>query len=187
MTNLFQDNLSNAVVLKANSLAVFSRFAEGLIGDLVSTFDAHVSNKRESQDCIEYTVYSQDQKNRYGWGSTFKVTSQGVEFQDDRGVKVSYAMALLGMPKDEIKSDSGDVYWFGGTYDRISDANPKFWALAQKYADKSEASIKQGDCYGNNGMRIQLILTPDDKRLNDKIKIVIGCLMEHGITTKLNR
>lgn len=185
MTNLFRDNLSEDVVLKENALAKNSAFAERLMRDLFGAFDAYVTTKRKDQNRIEFVVYSQDQRDRYGWGSTFAVTDKGVEFIDDRGNKVDLVMTLLGMPKDKIINDKNEPYWFGGTYESIKTANPKFWDKACKLAKKRGVELGLGDCYGNNGMRVKLILNPDDSKLNDKLKIVIGCLMAHGITTKL--
>jgi hypothetical protein len=188
MGNLFAQNLSSEVVNNAAALAANSRFADKLIKDLQSTFAVHVTSKRKSEGCIEYVVYSLDQRDRSRWGSTFTVTPDGVEFLDDRGVHIVDGLKRIGMREEELMGDRDSKflgYVVCGPYKGIDDEHPKLWKHSLAVAEKSDLTLKPGNCFGNNGIRIGTVLNESDPKLNDKIQLIIWCLMEHGITTHL--
>lgn len=190
MSNIFTTNLDNDVLLKANNLRKHSQFAEKLINDLVSQFNAHVETKRHSQDKFEYRIYSLDQKNRYGWSTDFIISSDGIIFTDTRGTDVGATFQKLGMSFNLAKSlyDSDKHYISSMHFYNANTVHLKLWEKGLELAKQQGFTFTAGDCYNRStschGLRLSTTLHENDLHLNDKIKIIIWCLMSHGITTK---
>jgi len=188
--NLFTINLENEIVRKANNLRVHSKFAEKLIADLEAQFNVYVDSKRRTQDEIKYCVYSLNQKGRYGWSSDFTVTSDGIEFRDTRGTDTGAVFEKFGMTLEQaIKLCEGDTHTVGSMHFYNADVNhKKLWERGRDLAESHGFTIKAGDCYSSSscsGLRLSTLIRENDARLNNKIQIIIWCLLRHGITTQI--
>lgn len=181
MDNLFRSNLDKEIVNNSISLEKNIKFVYRIISDIKSTFNVFISENRSSQDEMKFVVYSLDQKNRSGWGSTFLVTPDGIHFSDDRGVRIYEIAKHFNL--DAIGDDSKETFWLNPK------EHPIFWKKLENEAKKRDFKISYGDCYSSTtpvGCRLSTTLTVDDEKLNDKIKTIIFCLLKHGITTKID-
>ena len=186
MSNLFANAIDQSVVLKREALKRNTEFVLKLVNDLQNVLNVHVESERRNQDEIKYTVYSLDQQSRYGWGSSFTASSDGVLFHDERGSYADFFMRLIGM--SETETQQGKTYrenFITSPYETVKTAFPIQWSIAEQRAQTLGVKIKPGNCYGsNNGLNASIILSQENPKLNDSLKIIIKLLMHHGITTK---
>ena len=166
MDNIFQSNLTKSQVDTQKALKANIQFCTKLTRDLENTFNVVVQGKRSSEDSFEVQVYTPSQAGRYGFGFRFTVTDQGVSFYDERGLWAETLARILNVTiSSEYDAKALDLEIMRG-------------------AVKSGKIVYHPNsaCGDHYSLGLNVNEGPD---LDSQIKLIIGCLMAHGITTKL--
>ena len=166
MDNLFKDNFTQSQVDTQKALKHNIAFCAKLVRDLDAAFNVSIQNRRSNEDSFETVVSSPSQAGRYGFGFRFTATDQGVTFRDERGVWADSLAKVLNVSiQDEYSATASNLEVLRG-------------------AVKSGKVSFQRDSACGDRCSLELTLNegPD---LNSQIKLIIGVLMAHHITTKL--
>lgn len=171
MDNLFAINLSPSQIETKESLKSNSVFLDRLISDLTKTFDVAIVKGRINENKYRITAYEPRQSGRYGYGFAFTATPQNVTFTDERGLWLRTISTVLGinvLDRYEKEFKNAD----------LESLNSKVKPLDGFFEYTQDTAC--GDKYCLN-----LDLSENDPKLNDKIKLIIRIIMEHGIVTKM--
>lgn len=166
MNNLFQANLSKSQIDTQNSLRSNIAFCDKLVSDLSKSFDVVVKAKRRKEDQFETTVYPPNQAGRYGYGFEFTASDQGVSFRDQQGLPIYTMAEILGVKiSDKYGQEKND-----------------FELMIKSLKLGKIHFIPNSGCGDHYCLELTLNEGPE---LNGQVKLIIGLLMAHGVTTKL--
>lgn len=169
MSNLFYANLTQDQINTRDLLRSNVNFCSQLIRDVKTAFDVVSEEKRTSESQFKTTIYSPRQAGRYGFGFCFEATDKGVSFQDERGLWLRTIAKCLNVKVSDQYSQK--------------DADRDILKNAVKSLD---ASMGFSKCIGaGDHYHLNMTLFPNDPKRDDKIKLIISIIMEHGITTKI--
>jgi len=173
MDNLFLNVVDKGHSDKLGALKRNIAFAERLVRDLQQAFDVHVEHKRRNETTMEIVVYAPCQSGRYGWGFTFEATSDGVTFEDGRGVWMETMAKNLG----GVKLSTRD-------YDETERTANN--AALNKKAKKIGVEVKRHrDSACGDHFTIKTDLSETDKHLSAKLKLIIATMQSQSVVSRL--
>jgi hypothetical protein len=170
MSNLFKQNMNQDHVKALAQMKVNIAFAQRLTRDLNEAFDVVVRHEHELEKEFSIIVYEPGQRDRYGWGFTFKATPSGLEFHDGRGIWLTNMAAILGVnitADDYLKRDED------------------LETLRAKAAKIEVEVIRAQDTACGDHFTLRMQLSETDKHLDAKIKLIIATMQTQSVKTRL--
>lgn len=172
MENLFKKVEDKGHVAKLEALKKNIAFANRLVQDLQQAFEVQVEHKRRDETTMRVVAYAPSQFGRYGYGFTFEATSEGVTFQDGRGVWLCSMAKIL---KAKV-NDSND-------YQDGKKANDLALAKAAKKLGIEVTRSVDTSC--GDHFTIKTDLSEDDKRLEMKLKVIVATMQAQSVVSRL--